>query len=45
MELLAEIAPGASTVAAVVNPNNLVYRGELQETEDAARSSGDRFKR
>ena len=40
MELLGEIAPGASTVAALVNPNNPVYRGELQETEDAARSSG-----
>lgn len=40
MELLGEIAPGASTVAAFVNPNNPVHRGELQETQDAARSSG-----
>jgi putative ABC transport system substrate-binding protein len=43
VELLAESAPRASTVAALVNPNNLVYRGELQETEDAARSSGRRM--
>ena len=40
VELLGEITPRASTVAALVNPNNPVHRGELQETEDAARSSG-----
>jgi putative ABC transport system substrate-binding protein len=39
LELLREIAPAAS-VAALVNPNNLVYRNELQETQDAARSAG-----
>jgi putative ABC transport system substrate-binding protein len=43
IELLGETTPGATTVAALVNPNNLVYRGELQETEDAARSSGRRI--
>lgn len=43
VELLGETTPRATTVAALVNPNNLVYRGELQETEDAARSSGRRI--
>jgi putative ABC transport system substrate-binding protein len=40
LELLAEIAPGASPVAALLNPTNPVYRTELEETEAAARTSG-----
>jgi ABC-type uncharacterized transport system substrate-binding protein len=40
MELLGEITPGVTSVAALVNPKNLVYRNELHETEQAARNSG-----
>jgi putative ABC transport system substrate-binding protein len=43
LELLGETAPRGSTIAALVNPNNLVYRGELHETQAAARSSGRRI--
>jgi putative ABC transport system substrate-binding protein len=40
VELLREIAPGLSPVAALGNPKNPVYRGELKETQDVARSLG-----
>jgi putative tryptophan/tyrosine transport system substrate-binding protein len=40
MELLGEITPGVTSVAALVNSKNLVYRNELHETEQAARNSG-----
>jgi putative ABC transport system substrate-binding protein len=40
VDLLREAAPGISPVAALGNPKNPVYRGELQETQDVARSLG-----
>ena len=40
LELLGETTRAASPVAALVNPNNPVYRAELQETQDAARTLG-----
>jgi putative ABC transport system substrate-binding protein len=40
LELLKEAVPGLSRVAAILNPTNPVYRLELQETQDAARSLG-----
>ena len=40
LELLGEIAPGASPVAAMLNPTNPTYRPELQETQDGARTLG-----
>jgi ABC-type uncharacterized transport system substrate-binding protein len=40
LDLLREAAPGVTPVAALVNPNNPVYRAELQETQDAARNTG-----
>jgi putative tryptophan/tyrosine transport system substrate-binding protein len=40
LELLKEVVPKLSRVAAMLNPTNPVYRLELQETHDAARSLG-----
>jgi putative ABC transport system substrate-binding protein len=40
LELLKEVAPSASRVAAMLNPTNPVSRPELQNTQDAARSLG-----
>jgi putative tryptophan/tyrosine transport system substrate-binding protein len=40
LELLKEVVPKLSRVAAMLNPTNPVYRAELQETHDAARSLG-----
>jgi putative ABC transport system substrate-binding protein len=40
LELLREVVPKLSRVAAMLNPTNPVYRTELQETHDAARSLG-----
>jgi putative tryptophan/tyrosine transport system substrate-binding protein len=40
LELLKEVVPKLSGVAAMLNPTNPVYRPELQETHDAARSLG-----
>ena len=40
LELLKEVVPKLSRVAAMLNPTNPVYRPELQETHDAARSLG-----
>jgi putative ABC transport system substrate-binding protein len=40
LELLKEVVPKLSRVAAMLNPTNPVYRPELQETQDAARSLG-----
>jgi len=40
LELLKEVVPKLSRVAAMLNPTNPVYRPELQETNDAARSLG-----
>ncbi|HXV81570.1 MAG TPA: ABC transporter substrate-binding protein [Candidatus Binatia bacterium] len=40
LELLKEIVPKLSRVAAMLNPTNPVFRPELQETHDAAKSMG-----
>ena len=40
LELLKEVVPKLSRVAAMLNPTNPVFRHELQETRDAARSLG-----
>jgi putative ABC transport system substrate-binding protein len=40
LELLKEVVPKLSRVAAMLNPTNPVHRPELQETHDAARSLG-----
>ena len=40
LELLTEVVPNASRVAAMLNPTNPTYRPELQETQDAARTLG-----
>jgi putative ABC transport system substrate-binding protein len=40
LELLKEVVPKLSRVAAMLNPTNPVYRAELQETQDAARVLG-----
>jgi putative tryptophan/tyrosine transport system substrate-binding protein len=38
LELLKEVVPGLFRVAVILNPTNSVYRPELQDTQDAARS-------
>jgi putative tryptophan/tyrosine transport system substrate-binding protein len=38
LELLKEVVPKLSRVAAMLNPTNPTYRAELQDTQDAARA-------